>query len=389
MKKFSDTRGFTLIELAAVLTIAAIMLAAFSGLVYSYMDYARARDTETREAQIRIAIERYINLNGRLPCPASLTADIETPEYGVESSDDCASNAAGTFNVSGRGGRDVRIGAIPVRSLHLPDTHMVDGWQRRFLYASTIELSEKENYKEVEGAISILDSAGNPVQTPQGTALYAVVSHGANGAGAFSVYGRPYKSCTAALLESENCDRSDAVFITTGKKNKGSNNYYDDIVIYGSQTRPDAPIDGTSLPAGAVVAFKLASCPAVGWAPMPSMAGRTIIGAGAYTPPPFTAAHYSNGGNADSAINYSRGQIGGAPMTTLVVANIPTHMHAVNFAPANLGYAPAGGGTAIATYGTGTFGSPVQTAFWGGTSGAAVPFNAYQPYMALIYCKKT
>lgn len=116
----------------------------------------------------------------------------------------------------------------------------------------------------------------------------------------------------------------------------------------------------TGIPAGAVMAFDLASCPD-GWSLFASTSGRTIIGASAEFP-----------------LN----QIGGEQTHTLTEAEMPKHRH-------GLGRETVQRGTLDPPQDVGG-GTPLPMPGWGLTSfvGENAPHNNMQPYVALLYCKK-
>ncbi|MBI3903700.1 MAG: prepilin-type N-terminal cleavage/methylation domain-containing protein [Nitrosomonadales bacterium] len=119
-------RGYTLIELAVVLFIVALLLGGLlpklSGKIEQQRtDEARKQLDETREALIGYAIA-----NGRLPCPASPV-----------------SNGAESFNPGGSAGdgncSNLYDGFVPAATLELvtADGYAIDPWGNRLRYAVT------------------------------------------------------------------------------------------------------------------------------------------------------------------------------------------------------------------------------------------------------------
>jgi len=268
-----DDAGFTLIEVAIVALIGGVMLATASALLLTYIKKVQISTTERRIAAIDEALELFLSLNGRYPCAAPLNAPIDSANFGREvSASQCNTEAAvagETTRVSG-----VRIGAVPVRTINLPDDFIADAWSGRFTYAVTERLATPGSYDRDEGAISVVDRNNNSVITPEGSGHYVVVSHGANNSGATALGGGGVTPCTAGTLEAENCNGT-ATFRRTMLAGTANNaEFYDDMISVRASTSY-----GNQVPAGAVVAFDLAACPE-GWVPYRDADDRVIFGAG-------------------------------------------------------------------------------------------------------------
>jgi hypothetical protein len=120
-----------------------------------------------------------------------------------------------------------------------------------------------------------------------------------------------------------------------------------------------ASLGAVEVPAGAIMAFNLAACPA-GWAPFAGANGRQIIGtSGAY---PF-------------------GSTGGAATHALTIPEMPSHNHGFTGTAgedvANRWYLTSGG--------TDIGANNVTTAYTGGNQ----PHTVMDPYIVLTYCRKT
>src|SRR3954469_21100736 len=66
-------RGFTLIEIAVVLFIVALLAGAIAQYLSGQISAAKLGITQTREAAIKAALTNFIARNNRLPCPAIIT----------------------------------------------------------------------------------------------------------------------------------------------------------------------------------------------------------------------------------------------------------------------------------------------------------------------------
>lgn len=76
-------RGFTLMELAVVLVIVALLIGGMLVPLSGQMDIRDTTETQKRLNEIRDAILGFAVINGRLPCPTS-TADPANANYGRE-----------------------------------------------------------------------------------------------------------------------------------------------------------------------------------------------------------------------------------------------------------------------------------------------------------------
>lgn len=299
-KEKCGNSGFTLIELAIVVIIGGILIGLLGTGLTNFYKTSQQSATQERLDDIRNAIELYLSINGKLPCVASLTDTTDTATFGREIDTNCttAPVAAGSFQVTGRAGLNVRIGAVPTRSLNLPDDLAFDAWGNRFTYSVTEALATTGTYDPADGAISMVDSTGNSLIVPADTAHYVLISHGNGRIGGYTESGVIVEACNTVVLDGENCDNTNAIFRNTllTSTDTGANEF-DDFVTYQGQQSSGI------VPSGAVMAFNLTVCPS-GWTALPGAEGRFIIGTGPGTPAP--------GGPSGAPANYSVGDQGGA-----------------------------------------------------------------------------
>src|SRR5690606_23310055 len=118
-----------------VLVIAGILLGMALSLGKAQMNLKSYQETVDRIEIIQKALIVYARGHKGLPCPASKTEAPDTVDFGMAS--DCAvAVVAGTLEI-GSSPNYVRIGAVPVRTLNLPDGMMFDAWGNRITYAVT------------------------------------------------------------------------------------------------------------------------------------------------------------------------------------------------------------------------------------------------------------
>lgn len=363
-KTVNDCRGFSLIEVAFVLIIGGILISAAFGVLMVYIKHTNIKSVEEKLARIDEALEMYLSVNGRYPCAAPLAAAPDSAGFGVENSTACSGGAvSGTTRINGfvPAGSSVRLGGVPVRTLNLPDDYITDPWGQRFTYAVTEGLATDGTYQRDGGNIQILDSAGNPVISPSGTAHYVVLSHGINGAGGTSLGGGGIATpCIAGSMEQENCD-GDAVFRRTLLSATAANaNLFDDFISVRANSLLDAGV-----PAGAVLPFNLSACPR-GWVPFSQGVGRFVVGAGNGFSENYTVSGRSGWSFAD---NYDLLEQGGFGSWRGVTAESGLNVAATAKSLAGL---PNGTERYV------TFSST-----W---TGAA---DNRPPFVALLYCQKT
>lgn len=281
LAKTQENGGFTLLELAIVLLIGGFLLTASFSLLSTYLKQTELNTTNRRLTEIHEALNLYLQQNGRFPCPAVLNDGPGAATFGVENPVGGA-GCVGQGLLNGALPQPVVYGAVPVRTINLPEEFIADAWGGRFTYAVTRSLAQinpgppiTTTYDRNNGGINVVDSAGNPVVLPAGSAQYVVVSHGPDHSGAFSLDGQAIQACNGAERQGENCDFAggDAIFVTSLNRSESQGaNQDDDIVRYQGITD-----FGVNIPAGAVMAFNLNTCPNE-WDPYVPAEGRIIIG---------------------------------------------------------------------------------------------------------------
>lgn len=229
--------GISLIAMAFTIMVAGLFIASGAMIYDIYNNYRTAAETDEKVAYVQKAMQRFFAEQGRYPCPAPLSADIDTAGYGVEVSSDCAAAGAvaGTFRAQGRASRWVRTGAVPVRTLGIADSYSHDGYRQRLIYAVTEDYAIDGNpIPQDAGAIEIIDSADNNATSVQGNVVQIVYSMGWDDNGAYGVNGINLQACDpAAPLSGENCDfDTDAIFRNTLNKSTNEANMFVHSISY-------------------------------------------------------------------------------------------------------------------------------------------------------------
>lgn len=221
--------GFSLIELTIVIIIAGLMFAAAASALQVFLNQSKQQSTDQNIASVRSALELHVQQHGRLPCPASMSAAQGTAEFGREPLNCATNNSLDIGTLAGiyprRGlntnadnpNSPVWVGTVPTRTLNIPDQLMMDGYNRRLVYAVTRVLTVENAYDgsiftspNQQGQIGIYadDTETISVITPEGSAVFALFSLGEDGLGARTIAGVEYNPCPhddAAQEQRKNC----------------------------------------------------------------------------------------------------------------------------------------------------------------------------------------
>ncbi|MCZ2154069.1 MAG: type II secretion system GspH family protein, partial [Bryobacterales bacterium] len=179
-------RGFSLLELSIVLVVIGVITGL--GITAGVNQLERSRENQTSEKMKTImeAVMTFRTVNGRIPCPSSLTAPPTDTNYGVEAANKgSCTGGSPAANFSGSGVAD---GGVPVKALLLPDDFMFDGWGNRIRYSVRADATATNAFSSIPandtcGGIQVRDASGN---NRTSSALIALISHGSNGHGAYT-----------------------------------------------------------------------------------------------------------------------------------------------------------------------------------------------------------
>lgn len=238
-----NNHGFALVAVALLLVVGSMALAAALVAGDAEATWRARLASKDRMEQLSQVLVRYQREHHRLPCPASFSTPQQDPLYGVETYGCSEGNAhTGTVRVVTASGIAIRIGSVPVRSLGLSAHAASDEWNHRLRYAVVEAATDPFRFSDHAGAMTVRDGSG-VVRTA--LASYVLVSHGADGVGAFAaLQGIGVAACAGASGgDVENCD-DDGEF-TAADIGATHNGAYDDAVVYGLA---DAQAQGTKRP---------------------------------------------------------------------------------------------------------------------------------------------
>lgn len=281
-------RGFTLIELSVVMAIIAVILGGGLSILVAGTQAAQYNATINTMNAIEQALQNYVVAFNRLPCPSSLTTTATSQYYGVEAANPGTGNCTGgtpaansLYQSTGNTYRAAE-GGVPTVSLKLPDSYMYDAWGHRIRYAVDTHLTAINTTYPGSGCtpsasntcigtdanaafppaiggcttttnMTVYDytatyNAGPPVTVSGGnarsaSAAYVLLSHGANGHGAYTSNGQIINAgstnnaelvnchCTAAAASSTYSATYVQEALTTATANNPQT-VYDDIVAF-------------------------------------------------------------------------------------------------------------------------------------------------------------
>ncbi len=181
--------GFSLIELAIVLIIVALLTSGLLVGLSSQRNLAENKDAQRQQEIILEAILGFAMSSGRLPCPAD-PAIATTSGAGNEEWQCTPADCSTADRIC-----KLEHGVIPWRSLGLQET---DPWGNRFTYfvgkefSNPITQTEKDNgirtrfSLDTVGRANIQDSAGQAVASDIPA---VIVSHGSRGFGGYQSSG--------------------------------------------------------------------------------------------------------------------------------------------------------------------------------------------------------
>ena len=124
----NSEKGFTLLEMAIVIIIGGILLSFLGTALLAYLQKSRIETTEYRISKIQDSLSQYLSVNGHYPCASSRFLGGDDAQFGRMVTASCNSGGhTGTTRTAG-----VRIGAVPTRTLNLPDEFIADAWGHKF-----------------------------------------------------------------------------------------------------------------------------------------------------------------------------------------------------------------------------------------------------------------
>jgi hypothetical protein len=242
--------GFSLIELAILLTIVSLMVATCLQEFRQYNVTKTRNDTYAHRDVVEQGLVRFIYNYHRLPCPADPALPPGAALAGFEQCLTGTGQTAVDFcngQVCRRiGGRytdetpgytfdNVLTGAIPYSTIGVPLSQAIDGYGSKFGYTVSEYLTRQgsgakysQSYNDQYGVVNIeqyfpdtdtISPAKNPDVaggTFNAAYMFALVSYGQNRKGGYGYNGNLIAPCTGPGRDIENCN-GDSTFLSPGE----------------------------------------------------------------------------------------------------------------------------------------------------------------------------
>jgi prepilin-type N-terminal cleavage/methylation domain-containing protein len=202
--------GFSLLELSVVLTIIAVITAMGMSMGNGMIESAKRAQTNNKLNVIEDALMAYRTAYNRLPCPADPTIANTSANYGVEAANagSCTGGTPAIAAATTDAANNVVEGAVPFKTLGLPEEFMYDGWGRKFAYAVNYNVTAANamlgEALSDQCGISVTDAGGGAGARTSG-AVYALVSYGPDGHGGYLKSGSRNNAGSTNTDELTNC----------------------------------------------------------------------------------------------------------------------------------------------------------------------------------------
>lgn len=236
MKKSSPLScGFTILELSVVVAVIALIAGTALAVGATRIQAAKIEDTNDKMDALLDVIDNFVKTYGYLPCPADPSASPtdDAGLFGVGLQDvDTSACVASNLRVNG----NTVIGVVPTATLNVAPSLMMDGWNRRITYAVDQRFTNATTYASTDpdtdatGGFMTIYSSTSPAVVVTDKAVMVLISHGANGHGAWRAAGGAAldkDSTDVDEQENANLETVDSAFVQ-----KFLTETYDDITYY-------------------------------------------------------------------------------------------------------------------------------------------------------------
>lgn len=228
IKNKTQERGSSLIGMALLIMALGFLVTGALYLMKNYdLIHSDQKNIDTSR-EIQTALADFMAREGRLPCPAPIDAAPDSSDFGKEMRVAGTPTTCNTDTALGTDNAAVSVGAVPIRSLHLPDKMIVDGYGKRYIYAVTEAMTTDgtDVYNDL-GAITITNENDDSISDTPGIVSFVLISPGADDRGAYDIGGNEILPCDTTTNAGENCKFFNtpdlpATFISTLSKSFGN-----------------------------------------------------------------------------------------------------------------------------------------------------------------------
>ncbi len=190
--------GFSLLQTSIILMMAAMVLISFVPGQGAGDANQKLLDSIAKLNKVEDGMNRFMAVQGRRPCPADASRDVNAANFGVEAGTVTPNSPVGgctggspAANMGPDAGSGLVVaGAIPTKTLGLPDDYAYDAWGRRFTYEVDIRATKASTcYNLHTGGLAV--KTRDPTGTVRNTdnVMYAYITHGPGGYGAWPAQG--------------------------------------------------------------------------------------------------------------------------------------------------------------------------------------------------------
>lgn len=177
-------KGYTLIELAISTSIISVLAVGGLQLLGKKSDSENIKITNNNIQVVEKAIKSFLKVNNFIPCPSLPNLNESNKDFGYSD----GIYDPDTLKCSNKGLKD-ETGAVPVRTLKIADKYAYDAWGRKLTYRTASGSGSTKDFYgfSFSGNIDVTDLNGNlktslsSDDTNNQSALYIIISHGANG----------------------------------------------------------------------------------------------------------------------------------------------------------------------------------------------------------------
>jgi type II secretory pathway pseudopilin PulG len=247
--------GFTLVQVTIMLAVLAVLATAALPGGQKGSNTRKANDTVSRYQAIDHALIGYMLRYGHLPCPADGSKPTNDQNFGKEAATPgtCTGGSpAANFGPSG----NVVAGTLPTKTLILPDDFAFDDWGRRITYAVDTRATLTSSCLSLQSSgtpgVTIKDGSGTTLDN----VMYAYISHGPDGHGAFpgngsNVAGRINIGATdAATIDNASVNAAFATNFDNVFVQKQATATFDDLVYYNQTYKHTCCLGAACVPVG-------------------------------------------------------------------------------------------------------------------------------------------
>lgn len=219
-----DKKGFSLLEIAIVITIIGVSLGAGITVFNEYSRLSKIKQTQLRIQEIMEAIDHYADEFNSLPCPADSTVSFGDPAYGVST----FTTACDSETLNGGGSSSLLMGAVPTSTLNIYPSMAIDAWGRRMTYVIRENIADTNGLDAADIDIDLRDFSGT---TSYNNVVVIVMSHGSNGYGAYLGRGGSARIDPTGGISQEDNNNDETTYLHASVPVAG----YDDILYFWTE----------------------------------------------------------------------------------------------------------------------------------------------------------